>query len=70
MHERCAIAPELEELNRGVRVLLFGRRRRTYKIYFLVSVEPEPVVKVLHVRHWARKPVVGDELEDMPDFSQ
>jgi plasmid stabilization system protein ParE len=35
MPARCSIAPESEELGREVRLLLHGRRNRTYKIYSL-----------------------------------
>ena len=37
--ERCTVAPESEELDREVRVLLHGRKNRTYKIYFSIERE-------------------------------
>ena len=34
MPQPCSVAAESEDLDREVRVLLHGRRNRTYKIYF------------------------------------
>ena len=34
MAERCAVSSETEELDRGMRVLIHGRKNWTYKIYF------------------------------------
>jgi plasmid stabilization system protein ParE len=69
MPERCSVAPESEDLEGEVRVLLHGHRNRTYKVYFSVHHETPAtgVVSVFHVRHWARKPVESDELEDLMD---
>ena len=50
--ERCMIVPSLSTSEQPVRQLLFGRRRRVYRIYFAVF---EGVVRVVHVRHGARK---------------
>ena len=33
MPERCQIAPESEDFGQPVRVLLFGRKNRTYKVF-------------------------------------
>ena len=67
--ERCSVAPESEDLDREVRVLLHGRRNRSYKIYFSVHHETaiSGVVSIFHVRHWARRPVHADELDDLMD---
>ena len=67
--ERCTVAPESEDLDREVRVLLHGRRNRSYKIYFPVHHETaiSGIVSILHVRHWARRPVDADELNDLMD---
>ena len=71
---RCAVmAPESEELGQEIRLLLYGRKNRTYKIYFSSDQDSDPgLVRVFHVRHWARKPVTLDELgdltEDEPDI--
>jgi toxin ParE1/3/4 len=50
--ERCIVVAKLSTRKRTVRQLLFGRRRHVYRIYF---VTVEDVVKVLHIRHGARR---------------
>jgi plasmid stabilization system protein ParE len=62
MPSRCAIAEESDDLGTEIRLLLHGRRNRRYKVYFLIR---EKTVRILHVRHWARKPVEADELDDV-----
>lgn len=66
MPARCAIAEESVDLKTEVRVLLHGKRNRRYKVYFAIHQGSE-TVRVLHVRHWARKPVETDELADLMD---
>lgn len=66
MPSRCAIADESAELEAEVRLLLHGKRKRRYKIYFALHQETE-TVRIFHVRHWARKPVEADELADLMD---
>ncbi|MCX6591686.1 MAG: type II toxin-antitoxin system RelE/ParE family toxin [Acidobacteria bacterium] len=65
MASRCPLAPESAELGQEVRVLLHGRKGRTYKIFYGVQHESRTsgIVRVFHVRHWARKPLPGEELE-------
>lgn len=67
--ERCALAPEAEEVGDAIRLLLYGRRNRSYKIYFKVQPESQTTGKVwvLHVRHWARRPLTEDELDELMD---
>lgn len=36
MPSRCPIAPETQEIGLEIRHLLFGRKNRAYKIYFLI----------------------------------
>ena len=69
MPERCALAPEAEELGDAIRLLLHGRKNRSYKIYFKVQRESQTNGKVLvfHVRHWARRPLTEDELDELMD---
>lgn len=69
MPSLCPVAVESAELGQVVRVLLHGRRNRTYKIYFSTKQDGQAsgVVYVFHVRHWARKPVTDDELEELMD---
>lgn len=64
---RCPVAPESRALGREVRVLLHGRKGRAYKIFYEVWPEgpEEGVVRVFHVRHWARKPLLKDDLADL-----
>jgi len=50
--ERCQIEANMSSQRRTVRKLLVGRRNHVYSLYFTVIDE---VVKVLHVRHGARK---------------
>jgi plasmid stabilization system protein ParE len=63
---RCPVAEESADLAGEVRLLLHGRRNRRYKIYFAIHEETK-TVRVLHVRHWAMKPIEIDELEDLMD---
>ncbi len=69
MPSRCPIAPESEDLGEEVRLLLHGRKNRTYKIYFAINYETASTgtVRVFHVRHWARKAVGPDELQALMD---
>ena len=69
MPARCPVAPESDELGREVRILLHGRGRRTYKIYYEIeyATPAQGRVLVFHVRHWAQKPLVDDELQDLID---
>lgn len=65
MHKRCRIAKESNQLGREVRVLLHGHKKRAYKVYFAISLDtgPIPVIRVFHVRHWARRPASSSYLE-------
>src|SRR5438105_1920663 len=67
MPSKCPLAPESEELGEEVRLLLHGRKNRTYKIYFAIHYETSSTgtVRILHVRHWARKPLHEDDLRDL-----
>jgi plasmid stabilization system protein ParE len=69
MPARCPVAPESEDLGQEVRILLHGRRKRTYKIYYAIDNETSSAgrVRVFHVRHWARKPLNEDELQELID---
>jgi len=57
MPARCPVAPEADGFGEEVRLLLHGRKHRTYKIYFAIHQETSSTgtVRVFHVRHWARK---------------
>ena len=66
---RCPVALESEELRQQIRILLNGREKRAYRIYYSIDFKTPStgVVHVLHVRHWARKPLGDDELQDLAD---
>ena len=49
--ERCPLAAEAEVLRVELRQLLFGKRRRVYRILFTIEAN---VVNVLHIRHAAQ----------------
>ena len=66
MPSRCTLAGESDDLQTEVRLLLHGKRNRRYKVYFAIH-HASATVRVFHVRHWARKPVETDELEDLID---
>jgi plasmid stabilization system protein ParE len=59
MPGRCPLAAESEELGLEVRLLLHGRKKRAYKIYYAVDHETPSTgtVRVFHVRHRARRPL-------------
>jgi len=50
--ERSPAAPE----NRALRHLLFGKRPSVYRIIFAIG-ERDRIVRVLHIRHGARRPL-------------
>ncbi len=64
MPARCPIADESEDLGQEVRLLLYGKRNRKYKVYYSVRHEGPSTgtVRVFHVRHWARKSVSTEEV--------
>jgi plasmid stabilization system protein ParE len=61
MPQRCPIAEESRDLGREVRVLLFGRKNRAYRVFYAVQGEIL-TVQVFHVRHWARQTPSSNEL--------
>ena len=65
MPERCPVAFAAYGLGVDVRVLHHGSRNRAYRIYFTIARRPKRVVRVLHVRHWARRPFTATELQDL-----
>ena len=50
--ERCRVVESISRPNRMVRELLFGRKPHVYRIYFDIA---EDTVRVLHIRHAARR---------------
>jgi len=63
---RCPAAEESKAVGTEVRLLLHGRRGHSYGVYFAIDYETA-MVRVFHVRHWARKPLNADEFEDLMD---
>ncbi len=66
MPSRCPVAEESEELGQQVHLLLHGRRNRSYKVYYSIHDETQ-TVRVFHVRHWARKSLRADDLQELID---
>jgi len=64
---RCQVAEESEELGQEVRLLLYGKRNRQYKVYYSVQqTKPSTgTVRVFHVRHWARTSLSSDQLRKL-----
>lgn len=50
--ERCEIVERWTKSGHTVRKLLYGRKPHTYRIYFDIA---ETTVRVLHIRHGARR---------------
>src|SRR5258708_26155541 len=69
MPERCSIVVDAQTPLERVRVLLYGRKNRSYKIYFCVQPETKTngIVSGFHVRHWARQSLSAYELKQMTD---
>ena len=65
MPERCPMAFTEYGLGVEVRVLHHGSRNRAYRIYFTIARRPKRVVRVLHIRHWARRPLTAMDLHDL-----
>jgi toxin ParE1/3/4 len=50
--ERCPVTPE----NQALRHLLFGKKPNVYRVIFVVDRRAQ-IVRVLHIRHGARRPL-------------
>ena len=67
LRHSCPVADESEELGQEVRLLLYGKRNRRYKVYYSVQ-ETAPstgTLRVFHVRHWARRSLDPDQLRKL-----
>ena len=64
MPSRCPVAAESEEFGQEIRLLLYGKRNRKYKVYFAIRhrTRSAGTVQVFHVRHWARQSLNIDQL--------
>ncbi len=67
MLRRCPVADESEDLGQEVRVLLYGKRNRQYKVYYSIRQRTisTGTVQVFHVRHWARRSLINDQLRQL-----
>jgi plasmid stabilization system protein ParE len=59
MPDRCGIARESREFDETIRQLLYGRRPNVHRALFVVR---DKTVRVLHVRHAARRALRRDEI--------
>lgn len=66
MPSRCPVAEESEAFGQQVHLLLHGRRNRTHKVYYSIHHETQPV-RVFHIRHWSRKGLRADEIQELMD---
>ncbi len=67
MPSRCPVADVSKELGQEVRLLLYGKRNRQYKVYYSIRQRAPSAgtVQVFHVRHWARKSLNTDRLREL-----
>ena len=67
MSSRCPVADESEELGQEVRLLLYGKRNRKYKVYYSIRQRTVSTgtVQVFHVRHWARRSLNAEQLRQL-----
>ena len=59
--KRCPVAPESFDPDHPVRVLIYGRKPHAYRVFFTVD-DSARLVRVVHVRRGARKPLLAVEL--------
>jgi plasmid stabilization system protein ParE len=62
---RCPRAPEAQLLGAPLRQLLYGQRSSSFRILFRVYEQPEPVVRVVAIRHGARDYLDTEELDEI-----
>lgn len=65
MPARCPLVMDPAILDHEVRLMLYGRRNRRYRVFFAIRYRTprSGVVQVFHVRHWSAQPAGRDELE-------
>jgi hypothetical protein len=66
--QRCPLAEESQHFQAEVRLLLYGKLNRRYKIYSAIH-KTTGTIRAFHVRHWARKPAGTGELDDLMDYT-
>ncbi len=67
MPHRCPIADESQEVGQEVRLLLYGKRNRKYKVYYSVRQRTPSTgtVQIFHVRHWARTTLAAEQIRKL-----
>lgn len=60
---RCSAAPESKFLGREIKQLLYGKQRRTYRIFFEIS-EAEKVVRIYRIWHSSRNWMSREDFEE------
>lgn len=58
--KRCPVASENIDTDHPVRLLSYGRKPHTYRVFFTVDDDAD-VVRVLHVRRGARQRPIAEE---------
>jgi plasmid stabilization system protein ParE len=46
--ERCPLAPEADAFQREIRQLFYGKRRKRYRILFVVEADTVHILRILH----------------------
>ena len=59
--KRCGLAPENDAVEPEIRQFLYGRRSGVYRVLFTITSSE---VRVLHIRHAARRTMTADEFHD------
>ena len=67
MPHRCPVADESQEVGQEVRLILYGKRNRKYKVYYSIRQRSPSTgtVQIFHIRHWARKSLDTEQLQEL-----
>lgn len=63
---RCPLAPESQDIGKEIRQLLYGKRRRSYRILFGLSRDEttgDEVVRIYRIRHHAQRRATAGDIE-------
>jgi plasmid stabilization system protein ParE len=58
--QRCGLAPEHKKLKRELRQFLFGRKPNVYRAVFVID---DQLVRIVRIRHAARRTMTKKELD-------
>ncbi|MBO0797269.1 MAG: type II toxin-antitoxin system RelE/ParE family toxin [Blastocatellia bacterium] len=64
---RCPLDPESDDLGLEIRQLLYGSRRRSYRILYGFGEDQktgEKIVRIFRIRHLARRRITSDEIKE------